>query len=214
MLPQDGPAHTNVSRRRDLTLPGGFIAPCFPMMAPRPPSGSHWLHEVRLRGTRIIARKDCAGVMLYDRLGNDSTRQFPLIVEAMSRLPRCTIDGVVSNCGDDDAHASDRPAHCASDEGMCLYAVDLIELSGDDRRRDPLEWRKLDLHRLLAEGEPRLLLNGYVDGEDFSGAAVLEGARSLGFEGVVSKRKDSRYLSGLSPYWLETNNSAVESLTA
>jgi microcin C transport system substrate-binding protein len=26
---------------------GGFIAPCLPMTAPRPPSGPHWLHEVK-----------------------------------------------------------------------------------------------------------------------------------------------------------------------
>ena len=45
-----------------------------------------------------------------------------------------------------------------------LYAFDLIELTGDDRRRDPLEQRKLDLSRLLAKAGPGLRLNEWVDG--------------------------------------------------
>src|SRR5580704_1321340 len=51
----DGPTTT---RRRDLTLPAGFIPPCLPMMAPRPPSEPFWLHEIKYDGIRIIARKN------------------------------------------------------------------------------------------------------------------------------------------------------------
>ena len=85
-----GPTTT---RRRDLTLPAGFIPPCLPMMAPRPPSGPFWFHEVKHDGFRIIARKNSRQVTLYDRLGNDLTQRFPLMVEAMAPLPSCTIDG-------------------------------------------------------------------------------------------------------------------------
>jgi ATP-dependent DNA ligase len=69
------------------TLPAGFIAPCLPMTAPRPPSGPLWLHEVKHDGFRVIARKDGERVWLYSRPGNDLTNRFPLIVEAMCR--RC-----------------------------------------------------------------------------------------------------------------------------
>jgi ATP-dependent DNA ligase len=61
-----GPTTT---RRRDLTLPAGVIPPCLPMMAPRPPSESFWLHETKYEGVRVIARKDSRLVRLYDRLG-------------------------------------------------------------------------------------------------------------------------------------------------
>jgi hypothetical protein len=40
------------------TLPAGFIAPCPPNKAPRPPSGALWLHEIKHDGFRVIARKD------------------------------------------------------------------------------------------------------------------------------------------------------------
>jgi ATP-dependent DNA ligase len=41
-------------------------------------------------------------------------------------------------------------------------------------------------------------------------AQPYERARSLGLEGIVSKRKDSRYVSGKSPYWLKMKNPASE----
>src|SRR5215471_11346598 len=81
------------THRRDLTLPAGFIAPCLPMTAPSPPSGSLWLHEVMHDGFRIIARKGANKIKLYSRSGADLTERYPLIVEAMARLPPCTVDG-------------------------------------------------------------------------------------------------------------------------
>jgi hypothetical protein len=36
----------------------------------------------------------------------------------------------------------------------CLFAFDLIEVNGDDRRRDPLQQRKLDLSRLVRRVGP------------------------------------------------------------
>ena len=50
------------------------------------PSGGQWLHEIKHDGFRIIARKDGERVRLYSPPGNDLTRRFPLIVDALSRL--------------------------------------------------------------------------------------------------------------------------------
>src|SRR6516165_12821315 len=68
------------------TLPAGFIAPCLPTKTDKLPSGGQWLHEIKHDGFRIIARKDGERVRLYSRPGNDLTRRFPLIVDALSRL--------------------------------------------------------------------------------------------------------------------------------
>jgi ATP-dependent DNA ligase len=77
------------------TLPAGIIAPCLPTKTDRLPSGSQWLHEIKHDGFRIIARKKGAQVRLYSRPGNDLTRRFPLIVDALARLRSrsCIIDG-------------------------------------------------------------------------------------------------------------------------
>jgi bifunctional non-homologous end joining protein LigD len=60
-----------------------FLRPCFPIKAPQPPSGDIWLHEIKLEGFRVIARKD--GERVYSRPGNDLTKRFPLIAEAMAK---------------------------------------------------------------------------------------------------------------------------------
>jgi ATP-dependent DNA ligase len=191
------------TRRRDLTLPAGFIPPCLPMMAPRPPSGSLWLHEIKHDGLRIVARKDSRSVRLYGRLGDDLTERFPLVVAAMASLPSCTIDGEAVVCDDSGVPSFDLLVRRQRDDRAFLYAFDLIELAGDDRRRDPLEQRKADLSRLLAGASAGLVLNDWIDGDRFDGATVFEQVCSLGLEGIVSKRKDSRYISGRSPYWLQ-----------
>jgi bifunctional non-homologous end joining protein LigD len=204
-----GPTAT---RRRDLTLPVGFIPPCLPMMAPRPPSGPIWFHEIKHDGLRIVARKESRQVTLYDRLGNDLTQRFPLILKAMAWLPPCTIDGEAVTCDDSGVPSFDLLRRRQRDDRAFLCAFDLIELAGDDRRRDPLEQRKFDLSRLLADASPGLVLNNWIDGDKFDGATVFEQVRSLGLEGIVSKRKDSRYISGRSPYWLKMNNPTSEAV--
>src|SRR6476646_2429731 len=87
-----------LSRRS--TLPAGFIQPCLPTKAQRPPSGTPWLHEIKHDGFRVIARKQDARVRLYSRPGNDLTDRFPLIVEALVRLRSraCIIDGEAVAC--------------------------------------------------------------------------------------------------------------------
>jgi hypothetical protein len=43
---------------RTRSKPPGFILPCQPALADRPPSGPGWLHEIKFDGYRVIARKD------------------------------------------------------------------------------------------------------------------------------------------------------------
>ena len=87
---------------RPRTFPSGFIPPCLPTKAPRPPSGAVWLHEIKHDGFRVIARKDGKRVKLFSRPGNDLTWRFSLIVEALSRLRSrsCIIDGEAVACDD------------------------------------------------------------------------------------------------------------------
>ena len=84
------------------TLPAGFIAPSLPTKTDKLPYGSQWLHEIKHDGFRIIARKNGERVRLYSRPGNDLTRRFPLIVDALSRLRSCSciIDGEAVACDD------------------------------------------------------------------------------------------------------------------
>jgi bifunctional non-homologous end joining protein LigD len=90
-----------------------------------------------------------------------------------------------------------------NDDGVFLYAFDLIELDGDDLRRHPLIVRKTTLASLLSRAAPGLRLNEHLEAD---GPDVFHHACMLGLEGIVSKRKDSQYRSGRSPHWLKSKN--------
>jgi bifunctional non-homologous end joining protein LigD len=85
-----------------------------------------------------------------------------------------------------------------------LFAFDLIELNGDDLRRDPLPVRKATLASLLARAIAGLRFNEHLDHED--DPLVFAHACKLGLEGIVSKRRDSLYRSGRSPHWIKSKN--------
>jgi bifunctional non-homologous end joining protein LigD len=187
------------------SLPAGFIAPCLPTKADKLPSGGEWLHEIKHDGFRVIARKNGAQVRLYSRPGNDLTHRFPLIVETFARLRSrsCIIDGEAVACDDNGVTSFNRVRYRGYDESIFLYAFDLIELNGDDLRRDPLERRKATLEMILAKAGAGIQFNEHMEGD---GGTVFRHACKLGLEGIVSKRKDSAYRSGRSPDWLKMKN--------
>jgi ATP-dependent DNA ligase len=133
------------------TLTTGFVPPCLPTKATEPPAGAAWLHEIKHDSFRIIARKDGSRLRLYSRPGNDFTGRFPLIVEALAwlRARSGIIDGAAVACGDGGVPSFDRMRYRRHDASVFLYAFDLIELNGDDLRREPLEIRKAGLVRAV-----------------------------------------------------------------
>jgi hypothetical protein len=57
-----------------------------------------------------------------------------------------------------------RAVHRAN-ERIFLYAFDLIELNGDDLRRDPLEVRKATLASIVAKASPGIRFNEHMEGD-------------------------------------------------
>jgi bifunctional non-homologous end joining protein LigD len=192
-------------------LPAGFVPPCLPTKAQEPPSGEAWLHEIKHDGFRVIARKDGNRVRLYSRPGNDLTYRFPFIVETVARLrPRfCIIDGEAVVCDSKGMVSFEHIRYRRHDASVFLYAFDLIELNGDDLRREPLDTRKATLASVLRRAAPGLRFNEHIEAD---GPTVFAHACKMGLEGIVSKRKTSTYRSGRSPDWLKSKNPACEAV--
>ena len=57
----------------------------------------------------------------------------------------------------------DRIRYRRHDARVFLYAFDLIELNGDDLRREPLAVRKATLASVLAKAAPGLRLNEHLE---------------------------------------------------
>jgi bifunctional non-homologous end joining protein LigD len=45
----------------------GFIDPCIPTLAAKPPAGPDWVHEIKHDGYRQIVRQDGKAVRLFTR---------------------------------------------------------------------------------------------------------------------------------------------------
>ena len=162
-------------------------------------------------GFGLSPARRASRVRLYSRPGNDLTDRFRLIVEALVwlRAASCIIDGEAVCCGDDGMPSFDRIRYRRHDGEVFLYAFDLIELNGDDLRREPFGSRKATLASLLRRAAPGLRLNEHIEAD---GPTVFAHDCKMGLEGIVSKRKDSPYRSGRSPDWLKSKNPACEAV--
>jgi bifunctional non-homologous end joining protein LigD len=188
--------------------PPGFIEPCLPSPADRPPSGPDWIHEIKHDGYRLMARRDPIGVRLLTRNAHDWAQRYPAIVEAVNRLRvrSCLIDGEAVVCDQHGLAVFERLRHKHEAHHVLLYAFDLLELDGEDLRREPFETRKATLTSLLRGCLPGLRLNEHLAQP---GDLVFRHACKLGCEGIVSKRLGSRYRSGRSKDWLKFKNPAA-----
>ena len=152
-----------------------------------------------------MARRDATGVRLLTRNGHDWSDRYPAIVEAVNRLKArsCLIDGEAVACDENGLAVFERLRLKPSGEHVFLYTFDLLELDGQDLRREPIETRKATLASLLRAWLPGLRLNEH---PAQPGDLVFRHACKMGLEGIVSKRLDSRYRSGRSKDWLKFKN--------
>jgi ATP-dependent DNA ligase len=80
--------------------PLGFIEPCQPTNALKPPIGPGWLHEIKHDGYRLMALRTGERMRLLTRNGNDWSEFFPAVLAALKALEvrSCLIDGEVVVC--------------------------------------------------------------------------------------------------------------------
>src|SRR5436309_12060545 len=134
---------------RTRSKPPGFILPCQPALADRPPAGSGWLHEVKWDGYRVIARKDGERVRLWARTTSDYSSAFTLIRDAVAALPvdSAVLDGEAVSDNTSDFEGL-RSRHGQAD--AVLVAYDVMEVDEKEVRPEALEERRKRLRKLLS----------------------------------------------------------------
>ena len=67
----------------------GFVDPCIPPRAPKPPSGPDWVHEVKHDGYRLIVRRDgdTAAAVVFSSGGNLPAHDFAGSQESFNSHP-------------------------------------------------------------------------------------------------------------------------------
>lgn len=81
---------------------------------------------------------------------------------------------------------------------IVLVAFDLLHLNGHDVRPLPLVERKAQLKQLVADTDVQFSDSFEIDGQE-----MYRHACKVGLEGVVSKVRDSAYVSGRGRTWVK-----------
>jgi bifunctional non-homologous end joining protein LigD len=155
------------------------------------PVGDAWAYEVKWDGYRVLARVEDGRTTLRSRTGRDATLEFP---ELQLDLPDALVDGEVVVLVDG------RPSFSAlqmRSAAATFLPFDLLLVG--DRSLLELPWE--DRRALLRELCPDAPL-AFDDGP-----ALLETTRAQGLEGVVAKRRDSKYFPGRrTESWIKTKH--------
>lgn len=181
-----------------------------------PPSGPQWSHEVKWDGMRVVADVRDGQVRLFSRNETEATIAFPEVVTAPPGLADAMLDGEVVAMVDgrpsfaalaERMHVRDRrrAAALAERAPVSYLLFDVVRLYGVDLLSRPLEERRGTLSRL------ELNERWQVPPDYEDGAALAAATLEQGLEGVVSKRRASRYQPGRrSPDWLKLHHRSTQ----
>jgi len=181
-----------------------FVPPelCTPVN--EPPGSEGWGHEIKFDGYRIQLRVEDGEVSLKTRKGLDWTAKFAAIAKEAAALPDAIIDGEIVALdagGVPNFSALQAAIADGKTDKLVFFAFDLLFAKGMDLRRLPLAERKAQLKQLLGR---RAKCIRYVEHFEADGETVMESARQLSMEGIVSKRLAAPYRSGRSESWTKT----------
>jgi bifunctional non-homologous end joining protein LigD len=190
----------------------GFIEPALASSIGKVPSGERWLHEIKFDGYRVQVHLANNTIKVFTRRGNDWTKRFAKIADDAWHINAgsAIIDGEVvvpSADGTTDFSVLQNELKGKSTK-IVMVAFDLLYLNGYDLRKVSLIERKALLKKLIDKTDIQ-----FSDSFEIDGPAMFKHACGIGLEGVVSKVRDSRYVSGRGNDWVKKTCAQRETLT-
>ncbi len=189
------------------------LLPMLAELRDAPFAGAGWMWEPKLDGYRVLAFIDDKEVKLRSRRGLDLTVSFPKLA---GELAQQGVNGMVLDGEIVAFDASGRPSFAALQERVQLktereiaaadratptvfYCFDLLHFAGVDLRAAPYADRRRWLEQCVLPSPHVQVVHAEENGE-----ALYKAALASGFEGVIAKRKDSKYEAGKrSQAWLK-----------
>jgi DNA ligase D-like protein (predicted ligase) len=157
-------------------------------------TGPDWIFERKLDGIRLLAFKQGDEVRLFSRNRLPQNDHYPSFVRAVAALPvrDIVLDGEATG-------------HWGKSTEIGYHVFDLLWLDGRQVTSLPLEERRALLQELPFT--PPLLRVAALDDPK-----PWERACAEGWEGVIAKRRGSRYEHRRSPHWLKMKCEATQEL--
>jgi bifunctional non-homologous end joining protein LigD len=189
------------------------LSPMLADLGDAPFTDSDWMYEPKLDGYRVLAFVDGEHVTLRSRRGLDLTPVFPQTAAELAgqAIRGMILDGEILaldpggkpsfNALQNRAQLKTPGEIAAADRitPAILYCFDLLHFAGLDLRWATYSDRRRYLAQCLLPSAHVQLVHATADGTALYAAALAQG-----FEGVMAKRRDSRYLAGRrSASWLK-----------
>ncbi|HUI84963.1 MAG TPA: non-homologous end-joining DNA ligase [Candidatus Binatia bacterium] len=191
-----------------------IIRPMLATLVDKPFDDDDWLYEVKWDGYRAVAFIERGTVRLVSRNQNDLTKAYPELhdIPHSIRAGTAILDGEIVAL-DEQGRSSfslmqqrtgvgeggRRIRRTRDDIPVVYYVFDLLYHDGYDLMNVDLEMRKQVLASILSSGD----LIRYSDHYLGQGTALFDAAAERGLEGIIAKRRASRYLQKRSREWLK-----------
>jgi bifunctional non-homologous end joining protein LigD len=206
------------------------IKPMLATLVDKPFNNKDWVFEVKWDGIRSIfyvhKMKDI--FKLQSRNGIDITHRYPEIIESLKHVVKynksAIFDGeivVLNKEGYPEFGSHKERMSINSDREISrlsktlpatYYLFDILYYDGQDlRNKDYIDRRKI-LSKILSQSnynnKKRIRISDYIEQQ---GVAVFENIKNMNIEGIIAKRKNSKYIQGTrSKDWLKIKNSKTQ----
>jgi DNA ligase D-like protein (predicted ligase) len=186
-----GPAHGEPAR-----VKAGFVEPMLLLRTEMlPDDAQRWEYQLKFDGYRAIAFKTDGILHLRSRNDNDFMTRYPTIVQGLAKLPNETvIDGEVVALDEDGRPSFNALQNSDPRTPVHYYIFDVMVLAGRD-----VTGETLDARRQLLEQKVVPTLNEpvrYTGALTASLRDLIHSVKAQGLEGLVAKRRASRYEPG------------------
>lgn len=186
------------------------IDPMLATLSHRRFSDENWLFERKLDGERCISFRTGNALHLMSRNNKKLNNTYPEIVTALAKeeISDFITDGEILAFDknltsfarlQNRMHISDPEKALDSDVKVYYYIFDLLYVNGYNIERLPLRKRKNLLRQAFKWEDPiRFVQHKNEDGEEY-----FQSACEKGWEGLIAKNAESRYIKGRSKQWLK-----------
>jgi bifunctional non-homologous end joining protein LigD len=179
----------------------------------KPPKGDDFIYEVKWDGIRAMISLEEGQLRIRSRNQNDVTAQFPeLLVPEKAFRANCGLFDAEIVCLDKSGRPSFKQVisrlmatgetniqKLSKTSPVCCYVFDCLYLDGRPLINEPLLKRKEWLKDAIKHDTP-YRVSEFID----DGQSLFEAAREHSLEGIMAKRRDSKYVPGKrNDFWLK-----------
>jgi DNA ligase D-like protein (predicted ligase) len=178
-----------------------------------PFDNSEWLFETKFDGLRVLGRFDGKSLTLLSRNNQSQNFQFPEVVRGLERTLKipAIVDGEIvsfDQTGKTSFRALQQRFHLQNAREVeqrkrlypaSIYLFDVLYAKGRDLTGLPLHQRK-EILREIVRWSDRVRWTEPLRGQ---AGKLLDDTCRKGYEGIIGKHKESRYVAGRSSWWLK-----------